>query len=101
MNYDALIYSAESREMLNSHIEFLARVSIKASTKLLQEYFIGIENIKRNPYGYPYLGERKQRYHKYLFCKRYLIIYLVEKETIYIDYIVDVRQNYFTNILKS
>jgi len=92
-----LIYSPEASMMLRSHIEFLSRVSVKASEKLSKEY---IEAIKRNPNGYPYFNT-KSVYRKYIFYKRYLIIYLVEKNIIYIDYIVDTRQNYFKNILKS
>jgi len=100
MAYYNLIYANNSKRMLRMHIEFLSRVSVKASEKLYQEYLIGIENIKQNPYGYQYFYDKK-KYRRYLFYKRYLIIYLIEKNTIYIIYIVDVRQNYFKYILKS
>ena len=100
MNDYKILYSPRSDIMLEAHVEFLSRVSAKASRNLLKEYFIGIENIKLNPYGYPYLDERKI-YRRYIFYKRYLIIYLVEKFIIYIEYIVDTRQNYFKNIFKS
>ena len=86
--------------MLREHENFLSRVSIKATKKLKQEFDEGVQRILENPYGFPYLGERRI-YRKYIFYKRYLIIYLVEKTTIYIEYIVDTRQNYFKQILKS
>jgi len=86
--------------MLYSHELFLTRVSIKATETLRKEFNEGVQRIIQNPYGYPYLDESKT-YRKYIFYKRYLIIYLVEKFTIYIEYIVDTRQNYFNYILKS
>lgn len=83
-----------ARKMLYKHEKFLARVSIPASERLFQEYNIAIQTIKRNPYGYPYIDE-KRKHRRYIFYKRYLIIYLVEKNIICIEYIVDTRQNYF------
>jgi len=86
--------------MLLEHISFLKRVSYKAALKLNLQFYEGVQRIIQNPYGYPYLDERRI-YRKYIFYKRYLIIYLVEKSIIYIEYIVDTRQNYFNYILKS
>ena len=80
--------------MLREHQKFLSKVSVKASKKLNQYFYEGVQRIIENPYGYPYFNEEKT-YRRYIFYKRYLIIYLVEKNIIYIDYIVDTRQNYF------
>ena len=85
--------------MLREHELFLLKVSIKATKKLREEFYAGTQKILENPYGYPYLDERKT-HRKYIFYKRYLIIYLVEKTIIYIEYIVDTRQNYFKNNFK-
>lgn len=93
-----IIIPNTAKQMLILHKEFLARVSTNGSKKLIQEFYEGIQRIIVNPKGYPYLDKNKT-YRKYIFYKRYLIIYLIEKNIIYIDYIVDTRQNYF-NIFK-
>lgn len=95
-----LVIPNTAKQMLKKHKKFLAKVSVKASKNLEEEFYEGVRRIGENPYGYPYEND-KTRYRRYLFYKRYLIIYLIEKDIIYIDYIVDVRQNYFKDILKS
>lgn len=99
MNYNIDI-DKDAINMLVDHVSFLKRVSYKAASRLNIEFYEGVQRIIENPYGYTYLDENKT-YRKYIFYKRYLIIYLVEKNIIYIDYIVDTRQNYFKTILKS
>jgi len=96
MKYDVIISDA-ALAMLDSHINFLARVSPGAATKLMQEILDKIESLSDNPQRFPsYVNQfiEDNRYRKMLVGKRYLIFYEITDSTVFVDYIVDCRQDY-------
>ena len=87
-----LTYNA--KKMINEHIEFLSKVSIKAAINLKQifkEYIIILKH-------FPYLGKKINKklptyIGKMVINKRYILIYFLINNKIYIDKILDSRQN--------
>ncbi len=93
--YDIVISDA-ALVMLDSHMDFLARVSKNAALKAIDEILGDIESLSENPQRFSTYENQfsKNHYRKRLSAKRYLIIYEVSEDTVFVDYIVDCRQDY-------
>jgi len=94
--YEVVISDA-ALAMLDSHIEFLARVSINAAANLMDEILSDIASLSQFPERFPYFESEfipHGRYRKMLSAKRYLLLYEVDRNEVCIDYIVDCRQDY-------
>ena len=84
--------------MLLSHTEFLARVSPSAARVLLADFKEITKRLEDNPLMFPFADEMDvpgiplETYRKCLFGKRYKAICLVENDHVYIDAIIDCRQ---------
>ena len=82
--------------MLNSHINFLSQVSINAATKLkriIKEYTIILRHFPRIGKKLYFESKLPITYRKLVIDKRYSLIYYIIKNNIYIDAILDTRQN--------
>ena len=83
--------------MLDAHVDFLARVNKNAAERLRDEILDDIASLKKNPQRFPvYESEFIPNvcYRTMVSAKRYLIFYEVEKGSVFVDYIVDCRQDY-------
>ena len=92
-----VITSDAALTMLDSHIEFLARVSKQAALNLMDEVLSDIESLSKYPERFPIFNSEfipDSRYRKMLSAKRYLVIYEIDGNDVNIDYIVDCRQDY-------
>ncbi|MCL1918450.1 MAG: type II toxin-antitoxin system RelE/ParE family toxin [Peptococcaceae bacterium] len=92
----SVIISDAALQMLDSHIYFLAKVSQDAATKMMNQILHDIESLSQNPARYPVYDSQfiEPRYRKMLTSKRYLVLYEITDDAIYVDYIVDCRQDY-------
>lgn len=82
--------------MLLKHVEFLARVSIPAAKKFRNEFGHLLQRLGENPMQFPLEEEVRLpegAYRSALFAKRYKAIFLVEGETVYLDAVLDCRQD--------
>jgi len=90
--------SRRANNMLIAHTEFLARVSIPATRKLLKEFRKVTKTLEDNPLQYPFADEMDvpgislETYRKCLFDGRYKAICLVDGDMVYIDAIIDCRR---------
>ncbi|MCL2752765.1 MAG: type II toxin-antitoxin system RelE/ParE family toxin [Defluviitaleaceae bacterium] len=78
------------------HFEFLARVSESSAERLLDNLVADMHSLERLPFrnpvfGRPYLRSGKYRY--MVSYERYLIVYQVVDNTVFIDDIQDSRQS--------
>lgn len=83
--------------MLDSHIEFLARVSTQAATNLMDEILSDIDSLSQFPERFPIYKSKfihDSPYRKMLSARRYLILYEIDGHDVCVDYIVDCRQDY-------
>ena len=83
--------------MLISHAAFLASVSPEAAEQLTRQFIAAAESLERMPERCAWLnGEQLpvNRYRKLLFGKRYLMIFSIDGDTVYVAYVVDCRQDY-------
>ena len=94
--YDIVVSDA-ALAMLDSHADFLARVSPGAALRLIDEILSDIASLSENPQRFPIYENRfvsGDYYRRMLSAKRYLIIYEITEETVFVDYVIDCRQDY-------
>ena len=92
-----VIISERARQMLASHIRFLAQKSPAAARKIKNDLMSAIRSLQQMPERFPFLMAEfipPNKYHKMFVEKRYLILYQIKTQTVYVDYIVDCRQDY-------
>lgn len=92
-----VIISDEAAQMLVSHSRFLAQVSEKAALDLIAEFSEKAKSLEKFPERNPWLSDPyipAGKYRKLLMGKRYLLIYQIKGDTVYVDYVVDCRQDY-------
>lgn len=91
-----VVLSSRAERMLLTHAEFLARVSPSASRKFIAEFKKAAQSIADNPNQFPFIspsGLPQGLYRKCLFHGRYQIVYLVNKDVVYFDSVLDCRQD--------
>jgi len=92
-----VIVSDAAFSMLEAHMGFLAKVSKNAAVKAKDEILRDLKSLSKSPQRFPVYESPfliKNVYRTMLSAKRYLIFYEIESTVVYIDYIVDCRQNY-------
>ena len=92
-----VIVSVEAAQMLVSHARFLAQVSEAAALRLIEEFNEKAKPLVEFPERNPWLDDPlipNGKYRKLLMAKRYLLIYQVKGSTVYVDAVVDCRQDY-------
>ena len=92
-----IIISAKAKEMLGMHIRFLAQINKTAATKLKNRLIEEIRSLWDFPQRYPFFNENYtpvNKYHKLYVENWYLVLYQIKDETVYVDWIIDCRQDY-------
>ena len=92
-----VIISDKAMSMLASHVRFLAQVSTSAAMKLKNELIKEMKSLDYMPESYSWLAGTyipHNKYRKKLVSKRYLLIYQIIDDIVYIDYVLDCRQDY-------
>jgi plasmid stabilization system protein ParE len=92
-----VIVSDRARQMLAAHVRFLARQSPSGARQLKNDLVDAIRSLDRMPERFPFLKAEfipVNKYHKMFVAKWYLILYQIKDQTVYVDYILDCRQDY-------
>lgn len=92
-----VIVSKRATQMLVSHAAFLAQVSPDAAARLVASFEEAASSLDQMPFRCPWLTAEyipANKYRYLIFEKRYLMIYQVRDNTVYVDYVVDCRQDY-------
>jgi len=93
-----VIVSERADRMLLSCTAFLTNVSIPAAKRLLRDYRKSIKVLAETPYQFPFAddldvpGIPLETYRKCLFDDRYKAIFLIEDDDVFIDAVIDCRQ---------
>ena len=92
--YRIIIATRVKKQLLN-HILFLSKVSIPAAKRMRNSFEEVLVRLKDNPFQFPLdqtFAKLGLSYRKALFDKRYKVLFLVEDDTVYIDSVIDCRQ---------
>jgi plasmid stabilization system protein ParE len=82
---------------VTGHVLFLAQKSPTAARKGKNVLMDAIRSLQQMPERFPFLEVEfipSNKYHKMFVEKWYLILYQIKGQTVYVDYIVDCRQDY-------
>lgn len=93
----SVVVSERAAQMLVSHASFLANVNVEAANRLTSEFVETANSLRNMPQRHPWLrGDYIPRntYRFALFEKRYMLIFQIVDDVVYVDYVVDCRQDY-------
>ena len=96
MRYKVII-SNQAKEDLLLHVRFLAQINRSAAHSQRKRLIEEIRSLEEMPYRYPFFNEPyipPNKYHKLYVDNYYLVLYQVRDDTVYVDWIVDCRQDY-------
>ena len=89
--------SARAKNMLGAHVRFLAQKSPSAARDMKTRLLKAIRSLSTMPERNPFFdGEFVpfNKYHKLVDDNRYLLLYQIRNGKVYVDYIIDGRQDY-------
>ena len=92
-----VIVSDRAKQMLGTHIRFLAKVSKEAAAAKKKEIIAAMRSLQQMPKRFPFFDEPyipPNKYHKMFVENWYLILYQIQDDTVYVDYILDCRKDY-------
>lgn len=92
-----VIVSERAKNMLKSHIIFMAKVNKQAAADKNRKITDAMRSLYKMPQRFPFFEDSyipKNKYRKMYVEKWYIILYQIKDDTVYIDYILDCRRNY-------
>ena len=92
-----VIVSDRAKRMLGTHIRFMAQVNKDAAKTKKQELMEAMRSLERMPQRFPFFEETyipTNKYHKMFVTKWYFVLYQIQDDTVYVDYILDCRKDY-------
>lgn len=92
-----VIVSDRAKRMLGTHIRFMAQVNKDAAKTKKQELMEAMRSLERMSQRFPFFEEAyipTNKYHKMFVAKWYLVLYQIQDDTVYVDYIFDCRKDY-------
>lgn len=96
-NQYSVIVSVKAAEMLTDHARFLANVSEEAARNFIVDFKRAAKSLEWLPERNSWLTGQTlpvYKYRKLIFSKRYMIIYQTKSNQVYLDYVLDCRQDY-------
>lgn len=96
-NKYTIIVSECAKQMLVSHAAFLAQTSVKAAQRLADSFEKTANTLEFMPQRCAWLTNEfipRNMYRYLLFEKRYMLIFQIKDNTVYVDYVIDCRQDY-------
>lgn len=91
-----VIVSTAAREAFHMHVEFLARVSIPSAKRLVASFRKELGKLAKDPFPYPNEDSPALppgTYKKAFISHWHKMVFLIDKQYVYIDYVVDCRQS--------
>lgn len=94
---DKVIVSERARQMLGTHIRFMAQVNKDAARTKSAQITDALRSLSKMPQRFPFFETAnipQNKYHKMFVEKWYLVLYQIQDDTVYVDYILDCRKEY-------
>lgn len=96
MTYKVIV-SDRAKSMLGMHINFLSKVNKEAAKRTKDKIINELSSLSQMPNRFSFFNEQyivPNKYHKMYIEKWYLVIFQIKDDTVFIDYILDCRQDY-------
>lgn len=92
-----VVVSERAKQMLTTHMCFMAQVNKETAKTKKKELLDAMRSLSYMPQRFPFFEEAyipANKYRKMFFTNWYLILYQIQDDTVYIDYILDCRKDY-------
>ncbi len=92
-----VIISDRAKRMLETHIRFMVQVDKESAAAKKKQIISALRSLSKMPQRFPFFEEMyipPNKYHKMFIEKWYLVLYQIQDDTVYVDYILDCRQEY-------
>lgn len=92
-----VVVSDRAKRMLGAHIRFMAQVNKEAAAVKKNEIMTALRSLSRLPQRFPFFEElyiTPNKYHRMFIEKWYLVLYQIQDDTVYVEYILDCRKDY-------
>ena len=92
-----VIVSDRAKRMLGTHIRFMAQANKQAAVAKKKEIMTAMRCLLQMPQRFPFFEElyiTPNKYHKMFIEKWYLVLYQIQDDTVYVEYILDCRKDY-------
>ncbi|WP_302418526.1 type II toxin-antitoxin system RelE/ParE family toxin [Blautia marasmi] len=92
-----VIISDRAKRMLGMHIRFMAQVSKEAAAAKKKEIMTAMRSLTQMPQRFPFFEGSyitPNKYHRMFIEKWYLVLYQIQDDTVYVEYILDCRKEY-------
>lgn len=96
MKYRVIISEKAAKDIAD-HLSFLANVSQSAASDAKKRIVEAVHSLEQMPNRYPFFEDDlipKNKYHKMYIENWYLVLYQIRDDTVYVEYILDCRQEY-------
>ena len=89
-----VIVSRHVAENLLEHVSFISNVSLVAARSFISEYEEILNRLEDNPFEFQVdtTIENTDEYRRAIFAKWYKCLFVIEGTTVYVDSVVDCRQ---------
>ena len=90
--------SDRAKTMLGAHAKFLAQKSPSAAREMKKKVLTAIRSLSNMPERCPFFDSEFvpcNKYHKMVVDNRYLILFQIKDLVVFVDYIIDGRQDYY------
>lgn len=91
-----VIVSDRAKLMLGTHMSFLKQINKEAAVSKKKQIMKALRSLSEMPARYPFFNEEPilpNKYHKMYIEKWYLVLYQIQDDTVYVEYILDCRQD--------
>lgn len=92
-----VIVSDQAMRQLGSCVLFVAQEDAQAAQRVKERLIQSIRSLAEMPARYPFFNEPyipANKYHKMFVENWYLVLYQIRDTTVYVDHVVDCRQDY-------
>ena len=92
-----VIVSKRAAQQLVEHAAFASGLEERLGYQLIEDFRKAADSLQRFPYRNPILRSEvftAEKYRKMVFDKWHLLIYQVKDDKVYIEYVIDGRQDY-------
>ncbi|WP_367567941.1 type II toxin-antitoxin system RelE/ParE family toxin [Lacrimispora sp.] len=92
-----VMISGRVKKMLETHIRFMMQVHKESAVAKKKQIISALCSLSKMPKRFPFFGEMyipPNKYHKMFIEKSYLVLYQIQDDIVYVDYILDFRQEY-------
>jgi len=89
--------SDRAKIMLGAHAKFLAQKNPSAAREMQGKVLTAIRSLSSMPERSPFFDSEfvpRNKYHKMVVDNRYIILYQIKDIVVFVDYIIDGRQDY-------